>query len=403
MNKKNISLIYTFVFLLLFGCNFFTSTPNDLYPEKTEVGNSGPDIASQNTSIPQNPTASPTPYPGKGPYEFDDNINPLTGLRVNDASLLERRPVAFKINNYPRSNRPQWGLSLADIVYEYYHNNELPRFHAIFYGNDASQVGPIRSARFVADYRVAMYKSIFVFGSADSRILDRLTSQDYAKRLIYILDGECPPKPVCRYDPQGPNYLVGNTNGARQYVQSLGVNNTRPRLEGMWFQKKNIASVGMSLQRLTLRYSYSAYLYWEYDPETNKYLRYQDTQEDIGGAGEVFAPISDRLNGQQISTSNVVLLFVPHSFFYYLPPQNGKPSVEVVDMDFEGRGKAYAMRDGHMFKLEWVRTGNDLLYLVFPNGDRYPFTPGNTWFQVVGKETTLEKENNNWRFTFSFD
>ncbi|MBE0670268.1 MAG: DUF3048 domain-containing protein, partial [Anaerolineales bacterium] len=46
--------------------------------------------------------------------------NPLTGLPVADPSLLLRRPLAIKIGNSPDYVRPQSGLTLADVVYEYY-------------------------------------------------------------------------------------------------------------------------------------------------------------------------------------------------------------------------------------------------------------------------------------------
>ncbi|MCK4897226.1 MAG: DUF3048 domain-containing protein, partial [Anaerolineales bacterium] len=73
------------------------------------------------------PTSTPTPSPTEipfvyvfGPSDFPDDVNPLTGLPVEDASLLARRPLVIKVTNYPRSVRPQWGLTLADHVYEYY-------------------------------------------------------------------------------------------------------------------------------------------------------------------------------------------------------------------------------------------------------------------------------------------
>ena len=38
----------------------------------------------------------------------------------SDPSLLERRPLAIKVANYPRYIRPQSGLTLADNIFEYY-------------------------------------------------------------------------------------------------------------------------------------------------------------------------------------------------------------------------------------------------------------------------------------------
>ena len=117
------------------------------------------------STSPATPTVLSTnqlPGYGYGPFNFPPNINPLTGLLVDDISNLERRPISVKISNYQRGIRPQWGLSLADHVFEYYHEGGLTRFNAIFYGNDAGQIGPIRSARFSDKDIVEMYDAFFV-------------------------------------------------------------------------------------------------------------------------------------------------------------------------------------------------------------------------------------------------
>ena len=125
---------------------------------------------------------SPTPdfiagYPleGYGPINFPSQVNPLTGLPVGQPNWLERRPISIKVSNYPRGIRPQWGLSLADHVYEYYHEGGLTRFNAIFYGNDVAQIGPIRSARFSDKDIVEMYKAFFAYASGDWRVRERLS------------------------------------------------------------------------------------------------------------------------------------------------------------------------------------------------------------------------------------
>ena len=73
---------------------------------------------------------------------------------------------------------------------------------------------------------------------------------------------------------------------------------------------------GSPVTRLYLRYSYAAYLSWKFDPITGRYLRYQDTQEDTLGRGEVYAPLTDQLNGEQIGAENVVVLVMDHFHFY---------------------------------------------------------------------------------------
>ena len=63
-------------------------------------------------------------------FNFPDNVNPLTGLVVDDPSRLERRPVMVKVSNFPRTGRPHAGLSFADIVFEYYIGYGMNRFCA---------------------------------------------------------------------------------------------------------------------------------------------------------------------------------------------------------------------------------------------------------------------------------
>ncbi len=410
MKKERYLLIGVVLFLLL-GCKLSTTRPEDLIDTATPVGEiSLGDVEIDNPEATATEAVTPTPeavptatlLPGSiGPSDFPENVNPLTGMVMDDPGVLDRRPVSVKINNYPRSNRPQWGLSLADIVYEFYHNNDLPRFHAIFLGNDAEQVGPIRSGRLFDRFLVDTYGSIFTFASADSRILEVFRSQDFADRLIYFLDGECPPHPVCRYMPESVNYLIGDTRGIRAFQVESGGDNARQDLHGMVFNA-DFPPGGQDLQRLYVRYSYSAYLYWEYDPATGGYFRYQDTQEDINGSGEAYAPLRDGLTDKPIATDNVVVLVVDHFHEVYQPPTGSHPKVEIVDMDFLGNGPAYAMRDGKVYELQWVRppTG-ELVYLIFPDGSRYSFKPGTTWFEVVSQDTLLEKTDQAWRFLFT--
>ncbi len=69
---------------------------------------SGP--AATETPFPPSPTLS-YPVQGRGPTGFASNVDPLTGLEVADPTLLNRRTVAIKIENLPRGDRPQWGLT----------------------------------------------------------------------------------------------------------------------------------------------------------------------------------------------------------------------------------------------------------------------------------------------------
>jgi hypothetical protein len=405
---RNWSVILLCVFIIS-ACSFGGPKPTEAVVTKPTAAAV---IATQPlpTASPVPPTATATPVPtptptppypveGFGPDNFPKNVNPLTGLFVADTNTLEKRPVAVKINIVPRTGtRPPWGLSNADIVFDYYQNNGYTRFHSIFLGQDAELAGPIRSARFPDHFLIRMYKSIFAYGSADPLINERLFGAEYSDRLVLEGGGSglCPPTdraPLCRFDPQGYSFLLGGTTEIHEYAQNQGVDDTRQNLDGMYFNAET-PSEGMSAETINISYSNDDYVLWEYDPPSGKYLRSQDDSFNQG-EGETFAPLIDRTNDDQISADNVVLLLMEHSYYR-------KPPAEIIEILVSGSGPAYAFRDGEMFEVRWnIPAPDSVLYLTYPDGTNFPYKPGNTWYQVVGQSSTvLEPEDGAWRFEF---
>ncbi len=379
------------------------STAEDILPSATSTTRAvrmNPPTATQKA-----PTATKTKTPTKaptatmvpqnyGPENFPTDVNPLTGLKMSDLEKLERRPIAIKIQTFPRGQRPAWAISLADIVYDYYQNNGLTRLHAIFYTNDSEQVGPIRSARLLDGTLVRAYKSIFAFGGADSRVLYRLLNAEYANQLIMEGSNICPA--MCRIDPNGYNYLVADTIELGKYAESRDVENTRQSLDGMKFEHETPEG-GNPGEEVSVRYSISSYTRWEYDTETGRYLRYQDTQEDTG-QGEAYSPFLDGGTGEQVGAENVVIIKAVHEYTY----KSG--ANEVVDILLGGQGKAYAFRDGQVYEIQWSRpTPDSLITLTYLNGEHYPFKPGTTWFQVIGQSSVeIDSGNDEGKYRFEF-
>jgi hypothetical protein len=317
-------------------------------------------------------------------------VNPLTGLKVSTPALLSRRPLAIKVSNLPRSVRPQWGLSLADIVFEYYTEEGSTRFIALFYGNDASMVGPIRSARFFDAHVVRGYKAAFAFGFAYEKVLNRLYGSDFANRLVV----EGPYSPLKRYDPNGQNYLMANTTDLSAYITQKGVENGRQNLDGMFFQLQPPAG-GQPAPIVFARYSAVIYNRWDYDAITGKYLRFSEIANDLSdGLNEQYTLLTDRLTGQAIAFNNVVVLFVNHEYY------NRNP--EVMDILFTGSGTAYACRDGQIYQVIWQRNAPDaVVSLTYPDGTPFPFKPGTTWFEVMGLNAQVQQQTDqSWRFKF---
>ena len=391
--------------VLLTSCNSGTATITASTPTEAAVNPTAtpllatetPTTAATSTTTPTT-TATPAPII-YGPDNFPAGINPLTGLVVSDTTQLERRPIEIKVNFASRAtDRPTWGLPFADIVYEYYHNGGISRLNAIFYGENADQVGPVRSGRLLDDSLIRMYKSFFAYGGATPEIEKKFMSAEYSSRLL--LEGGtavCPPTeltPFCRFEPNSIDILLAGTKQVSAFETKKGSDNTKQNLSGMLFAAV-LPQGGKSANQVFTRYSYALYSRWDYDPSSGRYLRFQDSQNDENGAGEKYEPFVDRTTNKQIAADNVVVLVVPDEYAQ-------RPPNEIVDILLSGEGQAYAFRDGQVYDVRWNRpTVDSVLYLTFPDGTRYPFKPGKTWIQIVNKESTVKTaDDGSWHFTY---
>ncbi|HKY54189.1 MAG TPA: hypothetical protein VJM08_07790, partial [Anaerolineales bacterium] len=130
--RRRLELIVLFT-VLLSSCNIrLNNSPNNgiQTPTPFQPQTENPSDSLYSASAPT-PVYLPTPLPptptevliqpeslpadlSVSTLTVPPNLNPLTGLSPSDPSLLERRPMAIKVANYPRYIRPQSGLTLAD-------------------------------------------------------------------------------------------------------------------------------------------------------------------------------------------------------------------------------------------------------------------------------------------------
>ncbi len=398
--------LWKIIILILIGVGIFagcTATPaaptaTPLPPTETMVLATQTPVPTATPEPTETPTLEPTPsYPpeGLGPANFPTDVNPLTGLAVSDPQILNRRPVLIKIQNLPRKDRPQYGVSFADWVYEYYTEFGSTRFAALYYGQDAEQIMPIRSARFIDVNLIRMYKPIFIFGSAYEAVWMRLVNSEFANQLVLENSNSCPS--ICRFDPNGLNYLSANTKELQKYLSANAIDNSKQNLDGLFFRVQP-PDFGKSASQVFARFSGAIYNRWDYDPGTGKYLRFSDAEDDVERKNEVYAPLTDAITGKQIAMDNLVILTVRHE------EVDPRPETEVLDLSLLGTGKAYVARDGQIFEVNWQRLSeNQVLTLVSPDGTLFPMKPGNTWVEVMSLNTKVEQLDNAWRFTFVSD
>lgn len=88
-------------------------------------------------------TPEPTPPPPTPTIEPAQVVNPLTGLQVEDASLLDLPALLVSISHFPVTARPQAGLSFSPLVFEVYITEGATRFLTTFYGEFPAPETPV--------------------------------------------------------------------------------------------------------------------------------------------------------------------------------------------------------------------------------------------------------------------
>jgi hypothetical protein len=384
---KKLFYLFASLSLILAACGSATPVAPTATATATDTATVPPTPTETSTPT-ETPTPLPSPTPaypveGYGPSNFPSNVDPLTGLKVADPTLLDRRPMLIKVANIPRNNRPQWGLSLADLVFEYYTEEGATRFAPIFLGNNADTVGPIRSGRFIDNQLVEGYKAIFVFGSAYVSEWNRFVNSDYANRLV--IEGIT--TPLTRYEPNGADFLVANTSTLSAWATTHGVDG-RQNLDGMSFNL-TAPSGGLPVTQVFVRYSGVVYNRWDFDPATGKYLRFADAADDFNNNDPQYKQLTDRLTSQPIAFDNLVVLYASYELY----------SPGIYDIQLNGTGDGYAFRDGQANQVIWQRNSTDVVSLTNPDGTPFSFKPGTTWFEVMGVNSTLQQAPQIWRFT----
>jgi hypothetical protein len=333
-------------------------------------------------------TATSQSQPGAvGPDNFPENVNPLTGLEVDDPSLLERRPVLIKVANYPPSGRPHAGLSLADIVFEYYIGYGSNRFMALYYGQNADKVGPIRSGRLVDPKIVNMYEGILGFEGAYVTILDQI-EEILGERAINGAGNTCPA--ICDDGRNIVTSVFADSEALTELSNRRGVDNQKYELNGMVFDTQTPDN-GDEGTQANILFSSLNRGEWRFDEESGLYLRWI---EDTSGNALEMIPLVDRETDEQLAFSNVVVLFANYTEF--------TPAMHDIDLWGNTTGRrAIIFRDGQAYDATWVAARNDQpIQFRDENGEVFPLKPGNSWFVLFGSNSGVITEDGTWTFNF---
>jgi hypothetical protein len=341
------------------------------------------------TQVTPTPTLDITPLPEVGPVgpsDFPEDVNPLTGLAVEDTELLERRPVFVKVANYPASGRPHAGLSFADMVFEYYIGFGGNRFIALYYGQNAEQIGPMRSGRLVDPKLTTLYEGVLGFHGAYVTILESINST-LGARALNGTTGICPA--ICDDGRGIVTSVFGDSAALTDLAENRGVENRKFILEGMAFDPA-APEGGQDGQQATVLFSSVNRGEWRYDPQSGYYLRWI---EDADSQDNEMIPLVDRLTDQQLAFSNVIVLFTEHTEF--------SPTLHDMALWNVTGQRALVFRDGNVYDGTWTTPStNQPIQFLDAEGEILPLKPGNTWVVIFGQSSGVVEDEGTWTFNF---
>ncbi len=297
---------------------------------------------------------------------WPDDVNPLTGLKVADKSVLQRRPLLVRVGNDAQI-RPQTGLSSADVVYEDVMDGWwVTRFTGIFLSQDLEAVGPIRSARLVNLQMAPQYEGALVHSGASDPIRWRLSQSN-----IVDMDEFYTRTPY--FYKQGADWrgrLFVNLNLIRKYLEQKKLE--KPvRLRGFVFDGEGAPPpTGSPAAEFTIPYPKSSTVTFKYDAASGLYQRYVQGQ-----------PHLDAANHKQITAANVVVQFCPHSKTDIVEDSQGTTSINITLL---GEGPAILFRNGVAQQAYWKTDNpNRMTHFLDQNGQPLAFKPGQTWIELA--------------------
>ena len=369
--------------------------------ERTAIAGTVTAVFSTNPTEEVMPSATPTPEPTQaptseptptvavpvGPDYYPEGVNPLTGVKVEDPELLNRRPVIMKISNHQIDYQPQSGLSKADLIFEYYIGWGANRFAALYYGQDSDRIGPVRSIRRVDGHLGSLYQAVVGSTGGDGNdVLPYLYNYIPGRYFVdkYLCPGVCDDGRNLVYSVFGDSAALSN------YFNYQGYGLENPDLSGMAFSATPPEG-GESGASAWITFGAGEGSEFVYDEASGKYLRFAMDET----TNNVYGPSIDQNTGEQLAFSNLIVINVP--YYEY------KTTLHSIDLIGNTDGlPATAFRDGKAYEITWKAPDSGKPLQFFDGiGNPFLLKPGNSWIVLLGTSSLENIEGGEWSFTFS--
>lgn len=294
--------------------------------------------------------------------------DPVDGEPVS-TDVASRRPIAIMIDNFPQA-RPQWGLSAASRVYEAITEGGITRYMAVFSGQDADRVGPVRSARTqYIGYALELNAGLgHVGGNADAlgeiahlsvKDLNEFRYADGYRRI---------PAPNVAFE----HTMFTSTQALRSLIEQQGRDDDVTVPKQTW--KDDVPPAQRpGEQRVEIDFSSPEYaVSWTYRPATNDYAR------TLAGGPDV-----DAGTGHVLTAQTIVIVVIPRT--------EGRTTIGEDTWTFAdiGSGPAWVVQDGTVLTGTWEKASRtDRLRILDASDREVAFNRGPQWVEIIPPEVT---------------
>lgn len=374
MSKKLTLIISVILFLVSTGVTF-------LVRSKSSVGlfsNYNTPTSSQNgvNVIDQGPKTEECPLNG-GMYS-----------KVQRNKWEKRRPLGVAIENHLDA-RPQSGLQSADVVYEAVAEGGITRFLAVYLCEDASIIGPVRSARI---YFLELLQGYGLYplyahvggantpGPADAlgEIVDlgwdgyNDLNQFAVPFPTYYRDYERLPERVTEHTMySGTDKLWAFAAKSRKLTNvDEDKNKWDEEFTRRKFKKEAKVKDRGSVNKISFgfwdQFSKDYSVVWNYSKETNTYKRVN------GGVSH-----QDLNLKKALEFKSIVVALVDES-----PANDGYEGGHLL-YEVIGEGKGFLFQDGLAQKITWEKTDEESMMRFFVDGEEVELNAGKLFIEIL--------------------